>query len=157
MPAKNHWPGVARLCQQRGSENKNSSCPTKRDNSEATCLLLLQIARLGKEVSTKQALRIAVDVRDGVVVMVVPEIQSCSELPLTQLPEDSLCRRGLSWPYNLALYFKLSMQRCLLWPYNWRYTSAEHAALSIVAIQLALYFKLSMQRCLSWPYNLRYI
>ena len=47
-------------------------------------LSLLQIARLRKEVPADQALWTAVDVRDGVVVMVVPEIRRFSELPLTR-------------------------------------------------------------------------
>ena len=46
MSAKNHRPGVKWLCQQRGSENKNSNCHTKWDNSESKWLPLLQIARL---------------------------------------------------------------------------------------------------------------
>ena len=41
MFAKNHRPGVEWLCQQQGSEKNNSTCPTKRDNLEATCLPLL--------------------------------------------------------------------------------------------------------------------
>ena len=47
-------------------------------------LSLLQIARLRREVPADQALWIAVDVQDGVVVMVVPEIPSCNELSLTR-------------------------------------------------------------------------
>ena len=43
--------------------NKNSTCPARWDNSEATCLPLLQIARLGREVQENQAQRIAIDVR----------------------------------------------------------------------------------------------
>ena len=65
------------------SENKNSTRLTRRDNSEATCLLL-HIARLGREDPTDQAPRIAADVRDGVVVTVVAEIPGCSESPLTR-------------------------------------------------------------------------
>ena len=84
MSAKNQGPGVVWLCQQRGSENKNSTYLTKWNNSEAACLPLLQIARLRREVPADQALWIAVDVRDGMVVMVVPEIPSCSDLLLTR-------------------------------------------------------------------------
>ena len=47
-------------------------------------LPLLQIARFRREVPEDQALWIAVNVRDGVVVVVVPEIPSGSDLPLTQ-------------------------------------------------------------------------
>ena len=45
MAAKNHWSGVAWLCQQRRSENKNLPCPTKCDGSDATCLSLSSSSR----------------------------------------------------------------------------------------------------------------
>ena len=57
MSAKNYQHVVAWLCQQRGSENKNSTCPTKWDNSEATCSPLLQIAFPGRDVPANQTLR----------------------------------------------------------------------------------------------------
>ena len=46
--------------------------------------LFLYVALLGIEVPANQTLRIAVDVRHGVIVMVVPKISGCGELPLTQ-------------------------------------------------------------------------
>ena len=82
MSARNHRPGVAGLCQQRESENKHSTCPNKWDKSEEAWLSILWIAHLGKEVPANQALWIAVDVRDGVADMVVPELSGCCELPL---------------------------------------------------------------------------
>ena len=102
--AKSHRPEVAWLCQQRGSENKNSTCSTKWENSEATCLPLLQIARLGREVPANQVLRIAVDIRDGVVVIVVPKIPGCSKLPLTR---ESVWGQSLSTPSIVAMQLTL--------------------------------------------------
>ena len=98
--AKNHRPGVAWFCQQRGSKNKNSTCPTTWDNSEATSLFLLK-APLGREVPANQTLRIAVDVRDGVVVIVFPVYLGAANYRLHgKVSEDSLCRRHRSWPYD---------------------------------------------------------
>ena len=83
ISAKNDRPGLAWLCQQRGSDNKNSTYPTKLGNSEEMSPNLFRyLARLGREIPANQALWIAVDVRDGVVAIVVPEIPGCSELPL---------------------------------------------------------------------------
>ena len=111
MLTKNRRPGW-HGCQQRGNENKNSTCTTQPDNSEAMSAFFLQVSRLGREVSANQALRIAFDVRDDVVVMVVPETPGCCELPLTR---KNVRRQPLSTPsiaaIQLALHFKLSTQR----------------------------------------------
>ena len=48
------------FCQQRGRENKNWTCSTQWDNSEATWM------KLGREGAANQALSIAVEVRNGV-------------------------------------------------------------------------------------------
>ena len=103
ISTKNHRSRVTGLCQQRGSENKNSTCP----NLAPTCLPLIQIARLGREFPANQALQIEVDIRYGMFVIVVPEILVAANYRWhCKVSEDSRCRCRRSWPYN------------------WRYTSS---------------------------------